>query len=59
MRWEQAALVVQQRISDPKAGELENRVRYELLDEGRTLRATEDFAGGGRSHHNIWIYTRQ
>ena len=59
MRWENAELVIQQRISDPKAGELENRVRYELLDGGRTLRATEDFSGGGRSHHNIWIFTRQ
>jgi hypothetical protein len=59
MRWEQAALVVDQRISDPRAGQLKNSVRYELLDNGRTLRATEDFEGGGRSHHNIWIYRRE
>jgi hypothetical protein len=59
MHWDQAALVVQQRISDPRAGQLNNRVRYELLDEGRTLRAIEDFDGGGRSHHNVWIYTRR
>ena len=59
MHWEQAALVVHQRISDPKAGQLNNRVRYELVDAGRTLRAIEDFDGGGRSHHNVWIFRRQ
>lgn len=57
--WEESALVVTQRIADPKAGELRNSVRYELMDNGRTLRATEDFAGGGRSHHNVWIYRRK
>ena len=56
MHWEQAALVVHQRISDPKAGQLKNKVRYELIDNGRSLRATEDFDGGGRSHHNVWIF---
>jgi hypothetical protein len=59
MHWEEMALVVQQRISDPNAGQLTNKVRYELIDNGRTLRATEDFDGGGRSHHNVWIYRRQ
>lgn len=59
MHWEQVVLVVHQRISDPKAGQLNNRVRYELIDKGRTLRATEDFDGGGRSHHNVWIFRRQ
>ena len=59
MHWEQVVLVLHQRISDPKAGQLNNRVRYELIDEGRTLRTTEDFDGGGRSHHNVWIFRRQ
>ena len=59
MNWEQMTLVVHQRISDPKAGQLVNKVRYELIEDGRTLRATEDFEGGGRSHHNVWIYRRQ
>ena len=59
MHWEGMALVVDQRISDPKAGQLNNRVRYELLDKGRTLRATEDFNGAGRTHHNVWIFTRK
>ena len=58
MHWEQMALIVEQRISDPKAGQLNNKVRYELIDNGQTLRATEDFEGGGRSHHNVWIYVR-
>lgn len=59
MHWEQMALVIHQRIADPKAGELKNSVRYELIDDGRTLRATEDFDGVGRSHHNVWIFRRQ
>lgn len=59
MHWEQMALVVHQRISDPRMGELDNKVRYELTDGGQTLRSIEDFAGGGRSHHNVWVYTRQ
>jgi hypothetical protein len=59
MRWEDTALMLRQRIGDPKAGELSNEVRYELLDDGRTLRATEDFKGAGRSHHNVWIFRRR
>jgi hypothetical protein len=59
MHWEQAVLVVHHRIADPKAGQLNNKVRYELIDEGQTLRATEDFDGGGRSHHNVWIFKRR
>lgn len=59
MHWEQMAVVVHQRISDSKAGQLNNTVRYELIDNGRTLQATEDFDGGGRSHHNVWIFRRQ
>ena len=59
MRWEQTALLLRQRITDPKVGELSNQVRYELLDDGRTLQATEDFEGAGRSHHNVWIFRRR
>jgi len=59
MHWEQMTLILDQRISDPKAGQLTNKVRYELIDNGRALRATEEFEGGGRSHHNVWIFTRQ
>jgi hypothetical protein len=59
MRWDQTALVLTQRITVPGAGEWLNSVRYELAEQGRTLRATEDFNGAGRSHHNIWIFRRQ
>jgi hypothetical protein len=59
MHWDHDALVLQQRISDPKAGPLTNDVRYELVDDGASLRATEDFAGGGRSHHNVWVFRRR
>lgn len=59
MRWEHTALILRQRIADPKAGELSNEVRYELFDDGRTLRATEDFEGAGRSHHNVWVFRRR
>jgi hypothetical protein len=59
MHWDRDALVVQQRISDPRAGPLTNDVRYELVDDGASLRATEDFAGGGRSHHNVWVFRRR
>lgn len=59
MRWEGTALVLRQRITDPKGGHVSNTVRYELVDEGRTLRAIEDAVGGGRSHHNTWIFQRR
>jgi hypothetical protein len=59
MHWERSALVLHQRIADPKLGQLNFRVRYELVDEGRTLRATEDVDGGGSSHINVWIFARQ
>jgi hypothetical protein len=59
MTWDANALILRQRITDPKVGELSNDVRYELLDEGRTLRATEDFTGAGRTHHNVWIFRRR
>lgn len=59
MHWEEMALVIHQRISHPKAGQMNNKVQYELLDNGQTLRSTEDFDGGGRSHHNVWIFRRE
>jgi hypothetical protein len=32
--------------------------RYELLDEGRRLRAVECMRGGGRDQDNIWAFDR-
>jgi hypothetical protein len=33
--------------------------RYELLDEGRRLRAVEQIRGGGRDQDNTWIFDRR
>jgi hypothetical protein len=32
--------------------------RYELLDGGQRLRATEQIRGGGRDQDNVWEFTR-
>jgi hypothetical protein len=32
--------------------------RYELLDEGRRLRAVERMRGGGRDQDNVWAFDR-
>jgi hypothetical protein len=34
-------------------------ILFGVEPNGRTLQSIEDFAGGGRSHHNIWIFGRQ
>jgi hypothetical protein len=39
-------------------GEVHNDVRYELLEGGRVLRATEDVTGP-MQHHNVWIYEKR
>jgi len=33
--------------------------RYELLEEGRRLRAVEQIRGGGRDQDNIWMFERR
>jgi hypothetical protein len=33
--------------------------RYELIDSGRRLRATERIRGRGRDQDNIWEFERQ
>jgi len=33
--------------------------RYELLDGGGRLRATEQIRGGGRDQDNVWEFTRR
>lgn len=38
---------------------LSNVVRYELLDDGRTLRAVEDVGGAAPPHHNVWMFARR
>jgi hypothetical protein len=61
LRWDGPALVLDMRITGP-GFEATNVVRYELLDGGKRLRATEQ----GRSkqlpqgnHDAIWIYDRR
>jgi hypothetical protein len=61
LRWDGSALVLDMRIS-ATGFEATNVVRYELLDGGKRLRATEQ----GRSkqlplgnHDAIWIYDRR
>jgi len=40
-------------------GEMTIVFRYELLDDGRRLRAMERLRGGGRDQDNIWIFDRR
>jgi hypothetical protein len=61
LRWDGTALVLAMRITGPGL-EATNVVRYELLDGGKRLRASEQ----GRSkqlplgnHDAIWIYDRR
>ena len=46
-------------LIDGPRGTISNVVRYELLDEGRTLRAVEDVGGAAPSHHNVWMFARR
>ena len=58
LRWDGAALVLAMRIKG--AGfEATNDVRYELLEGGRRLRATEQGRGPQGNHDAIWIYDRR
>jgi hypothetical protein len=58
LRWDGTALVLSMRIQG--AGfEATNDVRYELLDGGRRLRATETGRSPMGNHDAIWIYDRR
>jgi hypothetical protein len=58
MYWDGSALV-----SEDRAGSADSGVticwRYELVDDGRHLRATEQIRGGGRDQDNVWEFDRQ
>lgn len=57
MYWDGDALVGEQRSSTwPVVTET---WRYELLEDGRRLRATERVQGGGRDQDNVWEFVRQ
>jgi hypothetical protein len=58
LRWDGAALVLAMRIKGT-GFEATNDVRYELLDGGRRLRATEQGRSPLGNHDAIWIYDRR
>jgi hypothetical protein len=58
LRWDGTALVLAMRIKG--AGfEATNDVRYELIDDGRRLRATEQGRSPQGDHDAVWIYDRR
>ena len=58
LRWDGAALVLAMRIKGT-GYEATNDVRYELLEGGRRLRATEQGRSPMGSHDAVWIYDRR
>jgi hypothetical protein len=58
LRWDGTALVLAMRIKGP-GFEATNDVRYELLDGGRRLRATEQGRSPQGNHDAVWIYDRR
>jgi len=55
--WDGDALAFTDRTATPN-GELTISFRYELLDAGRRLRATEHLRGAGREQDNVWVFDR-
>jgi len=58
LRWEGEALVARWRIQRPD-GETRISFRYELMDSGLRLRATEQLRGAGQEQDNVWIFDRR
>jgi len=58
LRWDGAALVLAMRIKGTGV-EATNDVRYELLEGGRRLRATEQGRSPLGNHDAVWIYDRR
>ena len=58
LRWEGEALVSSWRIQRPD-GELRISFRFELIDAGKRLRATERARGGLLDQDNIWLFDRR
>ena len=60
LRWEGDVLVLVSTIEGPDPGAtLSIGFRYELLDGGRRLRATEQLRGQGRDQDNVWVFDRR
>ena len=58
LRWDANVLVVRFRTQRPD-GEMNISFRYELLDAGRRLRASEQVRGTDHDQDNIWIFDRR
>ena len=58
LRWDGNALVVTFRTKRPD-GEMLISFRYELIDAGRRLRATEQVRGTDHDQDNVWIFERR
>src|SRR5262245_14889109 len=58
LRWDGDALVFTGRIQRADR-EVQISFRYELLDGGRRLRATERLRGTGQDQDNVWIFERR
>jgi hypothetical protein len=54
LSWDGDALVMASHSQGPVPWAMS--FRYELLEEGRRLRAVEQIRGGGRDQDNIWIF---
>lgn len=58
LRWDGDALLVTWR-SQRSDAEVRISFRYELLDAGRRLRATEQVRGTDQDQDNVWIFERR
>ena len=58
LRWDGNALVVTF-VNDLPDGEMTVSFRYELIDEGRRLRAAEQVRGVPWAQDNVWMFDRR
>jgi hypothetical protein len=58
LQWQDSALVVAWR-SQRSYGEMTVSFRYELIDDGRRLRAVEQLRGTDHDQDNVWIFNRR
>jgi hypothetical protein len=58
LRWDGDELLFTDRSESAK-GSVTMTWRYELVENGRHLRATEQIRGGGRDQDNIWVFERR
>ena len=56
VRWDNDSLVFADRTDAP---EVTMTWRYELIDEGRRLKAAEQIRGAGRDQDNVWVFDRR